>query len=506
VETTEEAQGLRPGLLLIVAGLRSREEQPGQGDVLEFAQVAELIPRRQPRFTGPPTGFAWMPHGDPHAGQQRRTRADVGEEVADVQALCLFQQSECFRVISLGLPQPCHGYPPSIGMLWHRRVLTELLALEEKAPGTLQVVALTENLAHRGVHVGRSPHERSALLRHKRERLLVGAQGVAQAPLDHADVAQREGGPECVRDVPRPLEPCDALAPCPMRRSELATGPERDAEKTGSAGPHHVVVVESQLEGPLGVLDGSGDIASNLCQPRPKHRDVPGNPTQLPRVCRSRSLRRVHSSLRVVQAVLDTGQLSARQQRAGEANAQDWTATDDLVGEWLHPCPQLQLLPRLAELRKRRLDQCRRSLDIATGECVADRLSALPVLLIPLARPVMQIWDLVAVLLFEVGAQDIGEEAVVAVPLASVVERDYEQVGSIELLQNGLAGTVGGDGVAELPTELLEDARAQQEASDRLGLAGEYLLDQVIDDIAVVPGEPGDEVGDVVASLHRKRC
>jgi hypothetical protein len=92
---------------------------------------------------------------------------------------------------------------------------------------------------------------------------------------------------------------------------------------------------------------------------------------------------------------------------------------------------------------------------------------------------VIQIWDLVAVLLFEVGAQDIGEEAVVAVPLASVVERDYEQVGSIEPLQDARAGTVAGDGVAKLPTELLEDGRAQQEASDRLGLAGEYLLHQV---------------------------
>jgi hypothetical protein len=243
-----------------------------------------------------------------------------------------------------------------------------------------------------------------------------------------------------------------------------------------------------------------------LCQRRPEHRDVPGNATQLPLIFRSQSRRRVHPSLHVVQAVFDTGQLSARQQRAGEANAQDRPATDYLVGERLHPCPQLQLLPRLAELRKRRLDQYRRSLDVATGERVADRLSALLVLPVPLARPVVQIWDLVAGLLFEVGAQDIGEEAVVAVPLASVVERDYEEVGSIEPLQDGLAGTVSGDGVAERPAELVEDARAQEEASDRLGLAGEYLLHEVIDDIAVVAGEPGDEAGDIVASLHRKRC
>ena len=38
-----------------------------------------------------------------------------------------------------------------------------------------------------------------------------------------------------------------------------------------------------------------------------------------------------------------------------------------------------------------------------------------------------------------------------------------------------------------------------------LGLALQHLLDQVVDDVAVVPGEAGDEAGDVVAALHRER-
>ena len=40
---------------------------------------------------------------------------------------------------------------------------------------------------------------------------------------------------------------------------------------------------------------------------------------------------------------------------------------------------------------------------------------------------------------------------------------------------------------------------------DIRGLAGKDLLGQVVDDVAVVTGEPGDEGGGVVAALHRER-
>ena len=40
---------------------------------------------------------------------------------------------------------------------------------------------------------------------------------------------------------------------------------------------------------------------------------------------------------------------------------------------------------------------------------------------------------------------------------------------------------------------------------DPVGLPSQHLLDQVVDDVAVVAGEAGDEAGDVVAALHRQR-
>ena len=106
--------------------------------------------------------------------------------------------------------------------------------------------------------------------------------------------------------------------------------------------------------------------------------------------------------------------------------------------------------------------------------------------------------DLLRLFLFEVGAKDVGEEVVVAVPLAPVVERDDQEVGSLKPLQHGLATGGSGDGVAEGPTEPVKNACANEKASDLVGLSGEYFVDQIIDDVAVVTGETGDEAGDVV--------
>ena len=44
-----------------------------------------------------------------------------------------------------------------------------------------------------------------------------------------------------------------------------------------------------------------------------------------------------------------------------------------------------------------------------------------------------------------------------------------------------------------------------RKAPDMLGLTLQDLLDQVVDDVAVVAGEAGDEAGDVVSALHRQR-
>jgi hypothetical protein len=99
-----------------------------------------------------------------------------------------------------------------------------------------------------------------------------------------------------------------------------------------------------------------------------------------------------------------------------------------------------------------------------------------------------------------------NEEVVVVVPPAAIVERDQEPVRAVERLQHRLAAVPAGDGVAQRVRQPVQDRGPQEEAADRLGLALQDLLDQVVDDVAVVSGEAGDEAGGVVAALQGQRC
>jgi hypothetical protein len=103
-----------------------------------------------------------------------------------------------------------------------------------------------------------------------------------------------------------------------------------------------------------------------------------------------------------------------------------------------------------------------------------------------------------------VRAQDVGEQVVVAVPLPAVVERHQEQVGVLQAHEPAPAPRAAGDGVAQRPGESFEDRRLEQEAPDVLGQARQHLLGEVVDDVAVVAGEPRDERPDVVAAPHRE--
>src|SRR3954451_9778516 len=94
---------------------------------------------------------------------------------------------------------------------------------------------------------------------------------------------------------------------------------------------------------------------------------------------------------------------------------------------------------------------------------------------------------------------------VVSVPRTPVVERDQEEVSAVEGLEHRLAATPPGDSIAKRSVEPAEERGVQQEVANLCGLALQDLLDQVVDDVTVIPGEACDEAGHVVASLHRER-
>ena len=92
----------------------------------------------------------------------------------------------------------------------------------------------------------------------------------------------------------------------------------------------------------------------------------------------------------------------------------------------------------------------------------------------------------------ELGAQQLGEQVVIAVPLAMIVERRQEQVGVLEADQQVGGVAAAGGGVAERAGHPLEDRRLDQEVAHR-GLQGiERNLGEVVADVARGSAEAGD--------------
>ena len=166
------------------------EKHPGKGDVLELAQVAEVVCNGQPPLTRPAKGFIQPPLRDPHPRLHCRDRTHVGKEVAHVQALCLLEQVERAVQISLSLAYASHGHAPAIRVLRQPGVLAQLLARQQVLRGRLQIVTLAVEFAHADVHVSRSPQHRRALLRRKLQCLLVGAHRLAETTLRNPDIGQ----------------------------------------------------------------------------------------------------------------------------------------------------------------------------------------------------------------------------------------------------------------------------------------------------------------------------
>src|SRR5215469_13799715 len=97
--------------------LRPGQEHPGQGDVLERAQVAEVVRNGEATLTCPAEGFTQPPLRDPHPCHERRDRTHIGEEVTHIQAFCLLEQVESTGQISFGLSYASHRNAPAILVL-----------------------------------------------------------------------------------------------------------------------------------------------------------------------------------------------------------------------------------------------------------------------------------------------------------------------------------------------------------------------------------------------------
>ena len=141
------------------------------------------------------------------------------------------------------------------------------------------------------------------------------------------------------------------------------------------------------------------------------------------------------------------------------------------------------------------LDQVGGPFDGARGQRVRDRLGDQVVLGEPVRRPPVQPRHPVGVVALETAAQVLGEQVVVAEPLALVVERAQEQVAAFELLEHRLAVHAVGQPAREVAAEPVAHRRGQQELQDLRRLGAQHVLREVLADGVVAPGEAADQLG-----------
>src|SRR5215208_4102869 len=141
----------------------------------------------------------------------------------------------------------------------------------------------------------------------------------------------------------------------------------------------------------------------------------------------------------------------------GIRNAEHGPAVEQLVGERLEPAKQRGLLSTPAHCWHCQLDQVRRSLEILGGKRVADRIGRRTIMLVPLARAPMQSRYLIGLLRHQMRIENFGEEVMITIPLALVIQRNDKEIASLQGLQSRVAFLLVGDGIAQRAVQPLEN-------------------------------------------------
>ena len=206
----------------------------------------------------------------------------------------------------------------------------------------------------------------------------------------------------------------------------------------------------------------------------------------------------------VIESGFERVEVAGDHEHVSEEDTEQRAAPDNLVGQCLHPAEQDRFLPVAADRRHRQLHEVGRAIEVPRSQSVPDRLLSRVMCLVPAAGAQVQQRNQVRRLGEQARAQHVGEQVVVAVPLPLVVQGHEEEVGPLQGPEHVVAVITAGDGVTQRPGEPVEDRCVQQELAHGLALVRQHLLDEVVEDVPVVPGEPGDEAADVTAPLDRE--
>src|SRR6185369_9582350 len=101
---------------------------------------------------------------------------------------------------------------------------------------------------------------------------------------------------------------------------------------------------------------------------------------------------------------------------------------------------------------------------------------------IPLRRPAMDDSDLLWMKMLQFALKELGEELVIAEPLAAVIQRREENIFPLQQFQRLLPVRPLSNGVAQRAAQTIQDACLEQETPVVSGERRQHVLRQVIGD------------------------
>ena len=147
-------------------------------------------------------------------------------------------------------------------------------------------------------------------------------------------------------------------------------------------------------------------------------------------------------------------------------------SSEHVSGEQLDPFPQGFLAALSDQDPSLAVDELGAAVGFAGGDVVADGVAGHAVLGEPIGGSAVAGAGIAAGL----QAEPVGEQMVIAEPLAPMVERDDEQVQPIELVEPVLGILDTGDGLAQAGVEPIEDRGGVQEVMQVSGKPGQDLV------------------------------
>ena len=132
---------------------------------------------------------------------------------------------------------------------------------------------------------------------------------------------------------------------------------------------------------------------------------------------------------------LDVGRVARGHSRSDQGDGEHGPIDEDLVGQRFEPAAEGAFLATLTQHRGGELDQPCGIVDVVTGHRVFDGRGGFAIGGVPVAGSPVQFVDQVGVFVGQSCAEHVGEQVVIPVPVASIVECDEEQVRPVELFQ-----------------------------------------------------------------------